>query len=79
MESITFDGWNGIEQDSKDYKLMMEKNFAGTWCGGYSVLKIYDKPLESFEIINNFCNFVNRFKLQKLICCQCTPNNPYLL
>jgi hypothetical protein len=78
LESITFSGWTGgIEQDSRDYKLLMEKNFAGTWCGGYAVMKMYDKPLENYEIINNFCKFVNRFHLQKLICCQCTPNNPY--
>lgn len=80
MESITFSGWTGgIEQDSQDYKMLMEKNFAGTWCGGYAVLKIYDKPLENFEIINNFCGYLNRFHLQRLICCQCLPNNPYLL
>ena len=80
MESITVNGWGeGIEFDSQDYKLLIEKHFAGTWCGGYSVLKIYNKPLENFEIINNFCNFVDRFDLQKLICCQCTPNNPYQL
>lgn len=79
MESITVNGWNsGIEQDSKDYRLLMEKNFAGTWCGGYSVLKIYDKPLENYEIINNFCQYTNRFKLRRLNCCQCLPNNPYL-
>ncbi len=78
MESITVSGWTGgIEQDSQDYQLLVEKNFAGTWCGGYAVMKIYDKPLENFEIINNFCNLVNRFHLQKYNCCQCTPNNPY--
>ena len=77
MESITFSGWTGIEQDSQDYQMLMEKNFAGTWCGGYSVLKIYNKPLENYEIINNFCNYRDRFGLQKVICCQCTPNNPY--
>ena len=80
MESITFSGWTGgIEQDSQDYQMLMEKNFAGTWCGGYAVLKIYDKPLENFEIINNFCTYMNRFHLKRLICCQCLPNNPYLL
>lgn len=78
MESITFSGWTGmIDQDFHDYQLLMERNFAGSWCGGYSVLKIYDKPLESWEIINNFCDYMGRFSLQKLICCQCTPNNPY--
>jgi len=80
MESITFSGWTGgIERDSQDYQMLMEKNFAGTWCGGYAILKIYDKPLENYEIINNFCSYLNRFHLQRLICCQCLPNNPYLL
>lgn len=78
MESITFSGWTGmIDEDFRDYQLLMERNFAGSWCGGYSVLKIYDKPLENYEIINNFCNFMGRFSLNRLICCQCLPNNPY--
>jgi len=78
MESVTFNGWNyGIEHDSQDYQLLMERYFAGTWCGGYSILKIYDKPLENYEIIDNFCDLLSRFRLQRLICCQCLPNNPY--
>ncbi len=78
LESVTVSGWTGgIEQDMADYKLLLEKNFAGNWCGGYSVLKIYDKPLENFEIVNNFCSLIDRFQLQRLNCCQCLPNNPY--
>jgi hypothetical protein len=78
LESITFDSFGGQHnQDYLDYQMLMERNFNSSWCGGYSVLKIYDKPLENFEIINNFCTFASRFSLKKIICCQCTPNNPY--
>jgi len=77
MESVTFNGWNGIEQDSSDFQLLMQRNFAGTWCGGYAMMKMYDKPLENHEIVNNFCYYLLQYNLERPNCCMCLPNNPY--
>lgn len=77
IDSITFNGWTGIEQDSEDYNLLVQNNFAGTWCGGMSFFKFYIEPLEDFQIINNYCDIKNRFRLLDPKGCIDCINNPY--
>jgi len=77
LESITFSGWSGISRDWDDYDLLIEKNFAGTWCGGMSTFKFYIEPLEDFQIINNFCDYKTQFNLIDPNGCIDCINNPY--
>lgn len=56
LESMTFDG-----QDPNDLNLLLEQNFAGSFYGGISKFRMYDKPLSWCEIKNNYNIEANNF------------------
>tara|TARA_R110002167_G_scaffold44619_1_gene134109 strand:+ start:6886 stop:10887 length:4002 start_codon:yes stop_codon:yes gene_type:complete len=56
------------KRDPADESMLIEKNFAGTYMGGISQMRYYNRPLDASELKHNYYTNVNRYGL---IDCDC--------
>ena len=71
IENLVFSK-RALKRDPADENMLIEKNFAGTYMGGVSQMRFYNKPLDGSELKHNYYVNTERYGL---IDCECGNDN----
>tara|TARA_R110000737_G_scaffold94278_1_gene127903 strand:- start:1263 stop:4598 length:3336 start_codon:yes stop_codon:yes gene_type:complete len=71
VESLVFSK-RSLKRDPSDENMLIEENFGGTYMGGLSQMRFYNKPLDASELMHNYQVNTERYGL---IDCDCGNSN----
>ena len=74
IENLVFSK-RALKRDPADENMLIEENFAGTYMGGISQMRFYNKPLDASELKHNYYINTERYGL---VDCDCGNDNIFV-